>query len=262
MIHFLSDISQINPIDSIAKHINPQADLHNTYWWIAAVIVVISGIVYFVIKHFFKGLVLDRHPKPLVRFQEGNLTKDTLYLSKAQINDIEETFKKKYKEALADIDKQYPTRSLDPYQDMRLLFKDALQAASDYNADVESYKEGMKEYYSKTIRDELMLDCLKMVSFSLYAKGRKACGKLIIELSFAGDTDHVFIADSRQIKKGKHDVAPEKNDAKIRDAFDFFFPNDQEEYEYGEWNLIRVSKKNSYSCAELISGNPNNDVIT
>ena len=121
--------------------------------------------------------------------------------------------------------------------------------------------KSMDALLTKNIKDRIMKDCFKEVQFVLYGKGKKTCNNLIIEVRIKGDNIHVYTADSRQVKNDKHDVEPDKNDLDRSVQFYAFFPNDREDYEYGEWNLQSQPETIRYTCQTFVSGCPKTDVV-
>ena len=251
-----------SPIDSIAKNVNPQADIHNVYWWISLVIIIVAGIVFFIVKHYFKGLILDGKPHPEIRILDGNgKMKDFVKLGKTEDIDIDAQLAQKLKEKMAKLDEKYPEVCADPFQNMNLVFKENFNSATNYNADVKDYKYGMRVYYNRIIKNELMSQFLKEVKFVLYAKGKKACDNLKIDVTISGRGVQIYSSSSKVIKKDKHDEAPDLNQLDRSSKWYAFFPNEQEEYEYTEWNLIPQSLKNIYTCQSIVSGCLETDVI-
>lgn len=248
-------------LDSVAKYVNPQADVRNPIWWIAIIITIILGIAYFVIRHYFKGIILDGKPKPAIKFLEGKEKKDNIFLIKTENVDIDKLVAQRVQVNMKLLEQKYHPKCTDPYQDMSLIFQANFNAAQNYNADVEDYLDGMRLYYSRTLKDQIFSDYLKKIDFVIYAKGKKKCENLIIEIVLSGDNIHAYAAESRKLCKAKHDVAPEKNMVDRSDHFYAFFPNEQEEYEYGDWRLIDYSIISRYNCQTLVSGFPNEDII-
>ncbi len=248
----------INQIDSVAKHVSPQADIHNVYWWIGVLVTVIICIAVFLMKHYFKGIYLDRRPHPLIKINGKKAKK--IVLSKCTAIDQDKRLSQELQAKMSELEQKYPAVGLDAYQDMNLIFASNFISTKNYNNDAESYKENMREYYIRTIRDRLMLECLREVKFVLYAKGRESCSNLIIELTVNGKDIHVYSADSRQVKAAKRDKEPDKNEDRSSYIYGFS-QNDQEEYEYAEWFLKEQSRKNYYVCQSLVSGCPNEDVV-
>lgn len=250
--------STINQIDSVAKHVSPQADVHNIYWWIGILVVAIVGIASFLLKHYFKGICLDGRPHPVIKIKGKKAKK--LVLPKCNAIDQDKRLSRELQEKMTDLEKKYPAVGIDPYQDMNLIFASNFNSAKNYNNDVESYKEDMREYYSRTIKDRLMSESMREVKFVLYAKGKKACSNLNVELTIDGKDIHVYSADSRQVKIGKRDKEPDKNEDRSSELYGLF-PSDQEEYEYAEWSLKEQSRTNHYICQSLVSGCPREDVV-
>lgn len=252
----------VNSADSIAKMVSPDADVANPFWWIATLIAVGFGILYFLLKHYLKIEILDGRPKPCVRIWEDGQKREVVYLSKTSMSDIDNDVARQVKTQMDIIDKKYPMISIDPYNDPRLMLKSNMTAARNYNADVMDYRDGMQSYYGRVIKDRLMSERYKRIDFGLMAKGRKACSSLNIEMSIKGDGKHVYSAGSRELKKGKHDVEPEKNEIDRSSEFYAHFPNETEEYEYGEWLLKVQPAVCHYICENIVSGCPNVDVIS
>lgn len=252
----------VNSADSIAKMVSPDADVANPFWWIATLIAVGFGILYFLLKHYLKIKILDGRPKPCVRILEDGQKREVVYLSKTSMSDIDNDVARQVKTQMDIIDKKYPMISIDPYNDPRLMLKSNMTAARHYNADVMDYMDGMQRYYGRVIKDRLMSERYKRIDFSLMAKGRKACSSLNIEMSIKGDGKHVYSAGSRELKKDKHDVEPENNEIDRSSDNYAFFPNKTEEYEYGEWLLKVQPAVCHYTCENLVSGCPNVDVIS
>lgn len=248
-------------LDSVAKYVNPQADVRNPIWWIASIIAIILGVSYFVIKHYFKGLFLDGRPKPTIKILEGNEKKNIVCLNKTDNVDIDKLVVQKVQENMKLLEQKYHPKCTDPYQDMNLIFQANFNAAQNYNADVEDYLDGMRLFYSRTLKDQIYSDYLKKIDFVIYAKGKKKCENVIIEILLSGNNIHAYTSESRKLCKAKHDVAPEKNMVDRSDHFYAFFPNEQEEYEYGDWRLIDYSIISRYNCQTLVSGFPNEDII-
>lgn len=162
-IKILCDIENysIAPIDSIAKQLNPQADVSNVYWWISLVVLLIVGIAVFIVKHYFKGKILDGIPSPRIKFLDGTVRKDVLALKKSDVGDTNALLSQLIQDKMAELEQKYPSPCLDPYRDMMLTLPGRFTAANNYNADIQSYKEGMMQYYTRTIADQLMSECLK-----------------------------------------------------------------------------------------------------
>lgn len=252
----------VNSADSIAKMVSPDADVANPFWWIAFIIAAGFGILYFLLKHYLKNKILDGRPKPCVRILEDGQKREVVYLSKTNMTDIDNDVARQVKTQMIIIDKKYPMVSIDPYNDPRLMLKVNMTVAHNYNADVMDYKDGMQEYYGRVIKDRLMSERYKRIDFGLMAKGRKACSSLNIEMTIKGDGKHVYSANSRKLKKDKHDVEPEKNEVDRSSEFYAYFPNETEEYEYGEWLLKVQPSVCHYTCENLVSGCLNVDVIS
>ena len=190
------DISQV---DSLAKMVNPDAEISSPSWWIYILGTCVFAIIGFLIKHYFKGLVLDGRPRPEIRISEGSAKKDIIYLPKSNLIDIDNAVAQKLQEQMAILKRNYSSRSLDVYQDMNLVFQSNFNNVKNYNDDVESYIEGMHLYYNRTLKDQLMSECYKKVSFVLYAKGKKVCNNLNVEISIGGENLHVFALNSFRI---------------------------------------------------------------
>lgn len=248
-------------LDSVAKYVNPQADVRNPIWWIASISTIVLGIAYFVIRHYFKGIILDGKPKPVIKILEGNEKKDNIFLNKTDNVDIDKLVAQKVQDNMVLLKQKYHLKCTDPYQDMSLIFQANFNEAQNYNADVEDYLDGMRLFYSRVLKDQIYSDYLKKIDFIIYAKGKKKCENLIIEIMLSGNNVHAYAAESRKLCKDKHDVAPDKNFDDRSDHFYAFFPNEQEEYEYGEWQIINYSVTNRYNGQTLVSGYPNKDVI-
>lgn len=251
----------VNSTDSIAKMVTPDAEVTNPLWWIATLITIILGVCYFLLKHYFKITILDGVPKPHVRLIDNGQKKTVVYIQKTSVVDIEGETAKQVGEKMHELEQKYPMKDLDVFNNMYLAIPGQFESAQNYNADVRDYVKDMHLYYSRLVKDAIMTDCFKKVEFVLYCKGKKACNNLNIEITFKGDNIHVYTADSRQTKKDKHDVEPDKNELDRSDPFYASFQNDSVEYEYGEWNLQRQPGNVCYSCQNLISGCPNISVI-
>lgn len=251
------DISQV---DSLAKMVNPDAEISSPSWWIYILGTCVFAIIGFLIKHYFKGLVLDGRPRPEIRISEGSAKKDIIYLPKSNLIDIDNAVAQKLQEQMAILKRNYSSRSLDVYQDMNLVFQSNFNNVKNYNDDVESYIEGMHLYYNRTLKDQLMSECYKKVSFVLYAKGKKVCNNLNVEISIGGENLHVFALNSRVEKRDKHDVAPDVNKDRSSDLYGMF-TNEMEEYVYGEWQIQPQFATCHYICQNLVSGCPNKEII-
>lgn len=250
-----------NQLDSVANFVDPNADVSNPLWWFALIISIILGVSYFVIKHYFKGLFLDGRPKPAIKILEGKEKKDNIFLIKTDNVDVDKLVAQKVQDNMNLLEQKYHPKCTDPYQDMNLIFQSNYNAAQNYNADVEDYLDGMRLFFSRTIEDQIYSDFLKKIDFVIYARGKKKCENLIIEIVLSGDNIHAYAAESRKPCKDKHDVAPEKNLVDRSDHFYAFFPNEQEEYEYSEWQYIDYPVTSIYKCQTLVSGYSKADVI-
>ena len=258
---YLSTID-VNSADSIAKMVNPNAEVTNPQWWIAFLIVVILGIGYFLLKHYFKIAILDGRPKPYVRIIEDGKKRTVIYIQRTDVSDIDNETERLVLERMNDWEEKYPMKDLDVYNNMYLAIPGKFDAAQNYNVDVEDYKAGMRMFYSRIIKDQLMSERYKKIDFELLAKGKKACSSLIIEMTIRDLNKSVYSAGSRMLKKDKHDVEPDKNELDRSSAFYAFFPNDTEEYEYCEWQLTPQPAVSHYTCPNLVSGCPNVNVIS
>ena len=256
----MSDID-VNSADTIAKMVNPDAEVANPLWWIAMLVAIVLGVGYFLLKHYFKISILDGRPNPHVRLLEEGQKKTVIYLQKSPVADIDGKTNKRVQEKMHELEQKYPMKDLDVFNNMYLAIPGRFEEAQNYNADVKDYMNDMRLYHSRMIKDIIMTDCFKIVKFVLYGKGKKACNNLIIEVSIKGDNIHLYAADSRQMKNDKHDVEPDKNELDRGDQFYAFFPNEREDYEYGEWNLQSQPETIRYTCQNLISGCPNTEVV-
>lgn len=262
ILYFLGQ--QISPVDSIAKHMNPQAEIHNLYWWIALVIVALVGIAFFVLKHFFRGVFLDGKPKPKVYIIEGDNKNESARFRKAEIIDVDKVVTQHLQQKMSALDAKFQALCLDPFQDERMFFPGTREAASNYNADVESYKEGMRIYYQRLFKEETISAFMKKIDFALYAKGKKVCQDLIITIVIDGDNNHVYSEDSYHTITDKKDIAPNPDFSSYLytdKCAPYYFPNDQEDYVYGEWQLQKQPVVSHYECTSLVSGFPNQGII-
>ena len=257
----IMSVIDVNSADSIAKMVNPDAEVTNPLWWIAVLVAIVLGVGYFLLKHYFKITILDGRPKPHVRLLEEGQKKTVIYLQKSPVADIDGETAKRVQEKMHELEQKYPTKDLNVFNNMYLAIPGKFEEAQNYNADVKDYMNDMRLYHGRLIKDRIMKDCFELVQFVLYGKGKKACNNLIIEVSLKGDNIHAYTADSRQVKKDKHDVEPDKNELDRSDQFYAFFPNDREDYEYGEWNLQRQPETIRYTCQTLVSGCPKTDVV-
>lgn len=173
------------------------------------------------------------------------------------MNEVE----KRVSEDMAMLKKNYSIQVADPYLNPNLIFRQNYNAVNNYNSDVESYLEDMEVYYKRTLFDQLMSTYYKPVSIAVYAKGRKMCKNLQIQLSVEGDRDYLFDGRSRTQKKGKRDIAPDINQVDRSSDLYGLLPNDQEPYTYFEWNLLPYNTKATYQCDLLTSGVPNSSII-
>lgn len=250
-----------NSADSIAKMINPNAEITNPLWWIATLITIMLGIVFFLLRNFSKMAILDGRPKPHVSFFEDGQKKTMIYLPKSSVVDIDGETSKLVQTKMRDLEQKFPMKDLDVFNNMYLAIPGRFDAAQNYNADVEDYMKDMRLFYSRLIKDRIMTDCFKKVQFVLYGKGKKACNNLYIKMDMEGDNIHVYTADSRLIKNDLHDVEPDINELERDDFFFADSSDDRVEYEYGEWNLQSQPKTTCYTCQNLVSGCPKTDIV-
>ena len=247
-------LMETNPVDSIAQYALPDGHPDRFYWWIAVAILGICGIAWFVVKHYFRGKLLDPKPRPLLTVRDGNRLAKKITFPKSTQVDIEAEVSKQVSQQMTVLKEKYRLHELDPYKNMNLIFQSNFNAAANWNADVQSYLEGMEEYYQHIIRDRVMSSCYKPVELVLQAKGRKTCTNLHLEIEIDGDLSHLIAGDSRTQKEAIHDVAPEKEEADRSDSIYAMFPNDQEKYSYYEWNLVPACQTARIQYDKLISG--------
>lgn len=251
----------VSSADSIAKMVIPDAEVTNLLWWIAVLVAIVLGVGYFLLKHFLKITILDGRPRPHVRLLEDGQKKAVIYLQKSSITDVDGETTKQLKAKMRELEQKYPLEDLDVYNNMHLAILGRFDAAQNYNADVKDYMNDMRLYHSRLIKDRIMTDCFKKVLFVLYGKGKKTCNNLNVEMNIKGDNIHVYTADSRLMKKDKHDVEPDKNKLDRSSQFYAFLPNEREDYEYGEWRLQSQPETIRYTCQNLVSGCSNAEVI-
>ena len=251
----------VSSADSIAKMVKPDAEVTNPLWWIAVLVTIVLGVGYFLLKHYFKIAILDGRPRPHVRLLEDGQKKTVIYLQKSSITDVDGETTKQVQVKMRELEQKYPMKDLDVYNNMYLAIPGRFEAAQNYNADVKDYMNDMHLYHSRLIKDRIMTDCFKKVEFVLYGKGKKACNNLNVEMNIKGDNIRVYTADSRQMKKDKHDVEPDKNMLDRSRQFYSFFPNEREDYEYCEWRLQSHPGTIRYTCQYLVSGCPNTEVV-
>lgn len=251
----------VNPVDSIAQHVAPNAQFSSIYWWIAMAILLFGCIALFVLKHFAKINILDSRPRPKLILMNGKGRKTTIIFPKKNDIDIKQELAKQLSENMAWLKKKYSEQDADPYKNPSLLFRQNYNAAINYNYDVASYLEDMEVYFKRTIYDQLMSTYYKPVTIAVYAKGRKLCKNLQIQMTFEGDGTYLYDGRSRTQKEGKCDIAPEKNQVDRSSDLYGLLPNDQEPYTYFDWNLIPYNAKADYQCESLTSGVPNQNII-
>lgn len=249
------------PIDSIAQHVVPDAHFSSIYWWMAMAIVLLWGIIYFVLKHFAKINILDGRPRPKLMLMNGKRCKTTITFPKMDDIDIMNEVEKRVSDNIALLKKKYSVQEADPYLNPSLIFRQNYNAVNNYNNDVESYLEDMEVYYKRTIYDQLMSTYYKPVSIAVYAKGRKMCKNLQIQMTMEVDRVYLFDGRSRTQKEGKCDIAPDKNQVDRSSDLYGLLPNDQEPYAYYEWDLIPFNAKANYQCESLTSGVPDQNII-
>lgn len=252
---------ETNPIDSIARQIAPDGQPDNIYWWIGIIILFVLGVSSFIFKHYVKGKILDKTPKPRLGIKDEKGIADSITFSKAQMIDVQQEVADKAEKRMAALRVKYQVEDLDVYNNMNLVFQSNFNAASNWNADVESYLEGMEKYYRSTIEDQVMSSFLKPVDLVLYAKGSKACTNLLVEVSYEGETSHLYDLSSRVRKEGRHDIPPEEEKIDRGSHFYAYFPNEQKSYQYTQWNLKPISLLSNYECKILVSGTPKSDII-
>lgn len=247
-------MNQTNPVDSIAHYALPDGHPDSVYWWIAIVILGICAIAWFVVKHYFRGRLLDPKPRPRLMVREGGRLTKKITIQKTALIDIEAEVANQVSQQMAVLSEKYKVQDLDPFLNMNLILQSNFNEATNWNADVKSYLEGMSEYYQRTIRDSVMSSCWKPVELVLYAKERKTCTNLQLGITFNGDLSHIFASESRVMKEASHDVAPDKEEVDRSDHFYAMLPNDQEKYSYFEWNLMNINKTIRFNCDKLICG--------
>ena len=250
-----------NPVDSIAQHIAPDANFSSLYWWIAMALLLLGVIALFVLKHFAKINILDGRPRPKLMLINGNRYKRTVTFRKQEQVNINKELEKKVCEKLTLLKQKYSIQEIDPYKNPFQIISQNYNAAINYNIDVKSYLEDMEVYYKRTIHDQLMSTYYKPVSIAVYAKGRKPCKNLQIQLTFEGDRAYLIDGRSRIQKEGKHDIAPDNNKVDRSNDLYGLLPNDQEPYTYYEWNLLPYNTEATYQCDLLTSGVLNSNII-
>lgn len=250
-----------NPVDSIAQYVAPDAHFSSIYWWLAMAIVLLWGITYFVLKHFAKINILDGRPRPELMLMNSKRRKTTITYPKTDDIDILNEVEKQVRDNMALLKKKYSVQEADPYLNPSLIFRQNYNAVNNYNNDVKSYLEDMEVYYKRTIHDQLMSTYYKPVSIAVYAKGRKSCKNLQIQLTFEGDRAYLIDGRSRIQKDGKRDIAPDNNKVDRSNDLYGLLPNDQEPYTYYEWNLLPYNTEATYQCDLLTSGVLNSNII-
>ena len=250
-----------SPIDSLAHFVAPDAQFSNIYWWIGGLVVFILSVAGFVIKHYTKGRFLDLRPRPKVLVKDGSRYTSKVTYPKTGAIDIQQEVVKQSGQKIEELKKKYKVNDLDVYQNMNLIFQSNFNTAANYNNDVASYLEDMELFYQRTITDQLMTSCYKPIDLAVYAKGRKTCSNLLIQITIEGDLSHLFAANSRVQKVGKRDIAPENNrDDRSSDIYGLI-PNDQEDYSYYEWILKPITPSAQYQSQSLVSGFHDHNII-
>ena len=252
---------ETNPIDSIARQVAPDGQFDNVYWWIGIILLFVQGVAAFVFKHYAKGKILDKTPKPRLGINGEKGISDSITFSKVQMVDVQQKVVNQTEQQMAALRVKYQEEELNVYNNMNLVFQSNFNVASNWNADVQSYLEGMEEYYRHTVEDQVMSSFLKPVVLVLYAKGNKACSNLMITLSCDGNTSHLYDLSSKVRKEGKHDIPPEEEKDDRGSQFYAFFPNEQKSYQYTQWDLKPISLLSNYECDILVSGTPKSNII-
>ncbi len=252
---------ETNPIDSIARQVAPDGQFDNIYWWSGIIVLFVLAVVAFVFKHYAKGKILDKTPKPRLGIKEEKGISDSITFSKVQMIDVQQEVANQTEQQMAALRVKYQVEDLNVYNNMNLVFQSNFNAASNWNADVQSYLDGMEKFYRHTIEDQVMSSFLKPVDLVLYAKGSKTCNNLLIDISYEGETSHLYGLSSKVRKEGKHDIPPEKENEDRGSQFYAFFPNAQKSYQYTQWNLKPISLLSNYECKTLVSGTHRLDII-
>lgn len=250
-----------NPIDSIAQYVAPDAQFSSIYWWIGMAILLLVGITLFVLKHFAKINILDGRPRPKLMLMNGKRRKTTITFPQMDDIDIMNEVDKQVSDNMAQLKKKYPVQEADPYLNPSLMLRPNYNAAINYNNDVESYLEDMEVFYRRTLYDQLMSTYYKPVTIAVYAKGRKMCKNLQIQIMMEGEGTCLYDGRSIIQKEGKRDIAPDENQVDRSSDYYCLVPNDQESYLYFDWNLISYKPSGYYQCDSLASGVQNLSII-
>lgn len=249
------------PIETIVHYIAPDGNYDDILWWIAGVVLFLVSIAFFIIKHFAKGKILEAKPRPCVFVKDDETLLRSVIYPIADLIDINIEVQSQVDKKIEDIRNKYSLQDLDPFKNPYLSLEANYIAAENLNTEIESYIEGMELYYQRVIYDEILSSYIKPIGLVLYAKGRKRCSNLEIDIAIDGDTSHIFEGNSKVKKEGYHDKPPENNELDRSDPFYFLYDNEQIKYTYNEWNFIPVSTHLHFKCASLVSGYPNDAII-
>lgn len=128
------------------------------------------GAVAFCFNHFLKGKIIDKHCKPVFRFQ--NIRGKTLSLSRKTEEDIEMIIKEKLHQEKEKLLKQFPKKNLDPFINPFLAVDNDMASASKmYNVEVDEYIPAMLSKIEMELRFQALSKYLEKVSFCIENNG-------------------------------------------------------------------------------------------
>lgn len=248
-------------IDTIAKHLVPNSDVSNIWWWASLIFLFIISTLVIVFRDLLKAKLLSILPLPRIYLLYNGKRKNVINIPCVPDFDSDIEYHRRFNEAMEALKKQYPLKDLDVFNNMALALPGRFQAAQDYNADVQSYLASMKEYYQNTIADQITSEYLHTINLVLYAKGRKACSNLLVTIRTNNNSGAIFAPESAQNCKAKVDVVPKQEDYQASNESGWYFPNDQEEYTYRTWNPKSAAPEYRFKVSQLISGVPDENTI-
>ena len=149
-----------------------------------------------VFRDWLKAKILSVLPRPRVYILQNGKCKNEITIPCVPNFDSNAEYHKRINEAMDVLRQQFLLNDLDVYNNMKHALPGRFQTAQEYNADVQSYLAGMKEYYQNTIADQVTSEFLLPIKLALYAKGRKACSNLVVTLLTNNSTGAIFAPES------------------------------------------------------------------
>lgn len=232
----------------------PGSSITSLIWWISIVVIGLIGIFKFLLNHKAKALFLDEKPRPSILLDDNGKRKKSITFQHTEISSQNDTIMRNVSIQLGMLKQKYQIREIDPYKHPEQIIQANFNEVSNYNADVQEYLEDMNTFYLRDETDKFYSSYLKPIRLALYAKGRKACDQLTIDITIEGDMTNLYSAESVKPMQGQKSVAPDLTTADRSSEFYGYFPTDKEPYTYNQWKLQPARAKFAIKVESLISG--------